>query len=409
MVLKGLIVVALSTGVRLAGALGMLALLGRGLGPEGLSQFLYLYTVGVLIGTLSDYGFASQALRECSRPGDISGTAKSIFGAKLLATLIVSIGAVLYVHVSNGFAWDPSSVAILVAGGLASLTDFCGILLKARGLFAFELLGTLVSALLCNVLVGVVGYTTNDIWLAAIVLLAGRIFGFVLFLCVLRWKAAIHIGFGMIEHARGLVRQLREGFAYAVDSISSQLFYAIDVLFANHVLGRIESGIYIASTRLSQAALSGHGVISSVFMPSLTVDKKGWQSFGLRGKMTLFVLATWGGGAMVWACFSYFAQTLPIVFLGSEFAAMSVLMPYLGFFVFARYINVIPSVWMLVFGYKLQKAIIGFLTLLATAAFLFFFRPGSALDLLKSMCCFALLNSLVLYCFVVITRRTSPA
>lgn len=407
MILNGLVLAASSTAGRLLGTMGMFALVARGIGPGEFADFLYYYTIGVLVGTLSDYGFATQVLKECSggTPAEAQPVAKGLFAAKCLATVLAISAAFAYVAVTTPAEAWPGAALIVAAGGAASLIDFSANLLKARLLFVRELLLTGFNSVVCNLAVGLCAFLTHQAVLAAVLLLLGRVICVGLALLVIRKSAFIHLSVWMKGQWTILATQLRRGVGYAVDSISIQGFVALDTFVAKHMFAKVDAGIYISGTRLTQAALAGHGVVTSVFMPSM--GSGNWYTKQNLKKLAALSCITMGIGTSIWLMFYLMDSLLPTLLFGEQFATLAELMPYMGSYVFFRYINIPPSSWLVMHGHNRLKGLMSVASLLGAVAYIYAVPPASTVILIQIMCATVFLNTLCQYIAWIILSKMS--
>jgi O-antigen/teichoic acid export membrane protein len=127
----------------------------------------------------------------------------------------------------------------------------------------------------------------------------------------------------------------------------------LDALVVKHVLDSAMAGVYLAGTRLVQAAMAGIAVLASVFLPALSVAGLG-QKFR---RMTLaLVLLSSIGGCVIALIFGFGRSWLPVTVFGNAFAPLAELLPVFGLFVMFRYIAAAPGFVLAVKGCQAVRA-----------------------------------------------------
>ena len=355
--LQNLFAVGGATGARLVGVLLLYAFLARMLGPAKFGEFTYWYTIGIVLGALSDYGFGQQILIRLSAdtPERIKEEGERLVVAKLiLVFLLYLIAFVFAIYDSIGgdnLFWI---IPLLLACASATLIEFFGVMLRARAQYQNEALRSFFATFVASVGAAIVGYVFESLIVVCSVMLLVRLI--VLYFQYAAAKEAVNFDniFGLLFCISKPLSTLRNGFKYAADAGAGQLLSNIDVLMAKYFLSSESAGIYMAGNRLAQAALSGIPVLSNVFIPSLVARHKSGvrqNPLLLRGVVVFVSISSL-------LLFFFGADTLPIILFGPEFSALSNILPALGLVVALRYLLALDAFFLAINERQVERALV---------------------------------------------------
>lgn len=381
--LRNLLAVGGATGSRLVGVLLLYALLARMLGPAKFGEFTYWYTIGIVLGALSDYGFGQQILIRLSvdTPERIKEEGERLVVAKLILVflfyLIAFVFAIYDSIGSDNLLWI---IPLLLACACATLIEFFGVMLRARAKYQNEALRSFFATFVASIVAAIVGYVFESLVVVCSVMLLVRLF--VLYFQYIAAKEAVNIGnvFGLLFCISKPLSTLRNGFKYAADAGAGQLLSNIDVLMAKYLLNSDSAGIYMAGNRLAQAALSGIPVLSNVFIPLLVARHKSGvreNPLLLRGVVIFVSLSSL-------LVFSFGADTLPGILFGPEFADLSRILPALGLVVALRYLLALDAFFLAIKERQVDRAMVQVVMValsLGCAAIFFRFKYFSGIEL----------------------------
>lgn len=370
--LRNLLAVGGATGSRLVGILLLYALLARMLGPAKFGEFTYWYTIGIVLGALSDYGFGQQILIRLS--ADTTERIKEEGERVLVAKLILVFGffavalivAILDQNERGNIFWI---APLLLACACATLVDFFGVMLRARGRYQNEALRSFMATFVASVGAAISGYLTDSLFVVCFVMLAIRIP--VLYFQYFAAKEAVgfETNYKTLFNLRGASKTLNNGVKFAVDGGAVQLLTNIDVLIAKYILSSEAAGIYMAGSRLVQAALAGVPVLSNVFIPSLVAENKSGNNKTPR--LMLVVIGVVGLLALV--VFWIGAGFIPVMLFGESFASLSNIMPMFGLIVALRYLSSIDGFRLIIREKQFARVVIHIALVIFVSMFILWF------------------------------------
>ncbi|WP_153132488.1 oligosaccharide flippase family protein [Dechloromonas hortensis] len=352
-----LLAVGGTTASRLIGVLILYSLLARMLGPAGFGEFTYWYTIGILLAALSDYGFAQQILIRL-----VSDSSENIKteGERLIAakSILVGILFILAIVFSLFNSSDHKSlywiIPLLIACAFATLIDFFGVMLRARGSYQNEALRSFFATFVASVGSATAGYFTNSLIVVCLVMLVVRMLVLYYQFLAAKYAVGFESKIAIFFDIRRAAKTLRSGFKFAVDGGAVQLLTNIDVLIAKYVLGSDAAGVYMAGSRLVQAALSGLPVLSNVFIPTLVAQKK--TGIVKTPKLMLVAIAAVSMASPL--IFWLGADVIPVLLFGNDFSTLANIMPIIGLIVALRYLSSIDGFKLIVFEKQKSRTFI---------------------------------------------------
>jgi O-antigen/teichoic acid export membrane protein len=400
-------IVGASTGGRLVGTLVMYSLLARAFGPAQFGEFGYWYSIGIMLAALSDYGFGQQILTTFSAADNtkIRSDAVRLLQGKMLLVMLLYLAGITFAVIdadAADFIW-----ILLLLGACAASTffDFFGWMLKARGAFSADSKRTLILALFGNTTAGFVGLITKDLILACSSLFLIRLVMLVSQYRVAARLTEIHWRDALATRFTGVLDTLKGGRTFAADSAAVQGFSNIDIILVKNILDDHAAGIYLAGSRLVQAALAGIPVLASVFIPQMVRAFKGNKFYSVpRSLVALCVIA--GVGAAV--VFVVGKDSLPEIMFGAEFRELDALMVVFGMAVAVRYLAAVPGTVLSVNRLQIARAWVhfsGFLVFIAVIAVVQFGLHEMTLDTRFFVIGFLLLGVFQLLGFCLIWRN----
>ncbi len=349
--------VTASTGARLVGVMGLYALMARALGPTGFGQFTYWYATGILLAALSDLGFGQRALTALAA-GDDSDVRETF--SSLLYARAVTIGPAFLiglVWVASGSSdWHEAAMALLLLAAclVASVFEFLGIVMRARGAYGLETKQAIWSALVGNLVAGAAGYLTRSPIVAAAVMFAFRASALGLQLRVVYRQLGFAGPMLEVKHRLGLGNTLRSGAAFIADGAAVQAVGYVDVLLARVLLTEHAFGLFMACTRLMQALLTGIPIAASVFVPNLVRADQD-RSSRVRQRALLYGLFGLLGVAFC-GVLALGAPWIGASLFGRQFAELEAVLPIFGMAMAARYFAAAPGIDLTALGMQWRRA-----------------------------------------------------
>ena len=248
--------------------LAVAVLLVRWLGAEELGRYAYVLAFCFPFGALADFGVGTLCIREASahpeRAGEIVATARRLAGRlSLAAVLVMMVVAVAIAHESDVLA------AIALAGlasVLSALTLPYVVLLTAREQMRRLSLHRMVGAVMG-------GLVTLAVLLAGgglVALLGGALGVSALMLAVARALAGpARAERGALE-AGGVVAMARTALPFGLLMTGFALYYRIDMVMIEWMIGPREVGFYAAAYRFLDVVIVLAASLSGPLFPRLS-------------------------------------------------------------------------------------------------------------------------------------------
>jgi O-antigen/teichoic acid export membrane protein len=245
------------------------------------------------------------------------------------------------------------AITLLAACLVASLFEFLGAVLRARGAYGLETRQALWSALAGNLLAGAAGYATQSELVAAIVMLAFRVTAISMQLGVVAKQLGITGSMVDSRHRREVFATLHGGLPFTLDGVAVQLVGYVDTLVAKLLMSEHSFGVYMAGSRLLQALLTGIPVLASVFVPNL-VRASGDPMAMRRQQLALYGLCS-AGGFVLGGAILIGAPWIGAWIFGRGFVELASLLPVFGLAIAVRYFAAAPALELTARGLQLRR------------------------------------------------------
>jgi len=326
---------AISVLIRMGSALAAFVLIARGLGPTAYGLVATVFAYATLVSLVTDFGFASKALRDISAEPQRGGAIlNACLNLKVYLTLTaMSVGALVIWLVpkppGTGFPIAMFGAAVLIGAiGDLALTAY-----RATRQYKAEAVLTGLTSVAHVAIIAWVALNNGQLFWIASAFLASR----ALYAC-LAVAGAEQLFAGAKFRPMGLGAlwsSLRQSWIWAVDSGLNYLNGQIDGLLVVSFLGLQAAGVYQAGARFAHAALAIVMVLTSIHIPriaaaaSSTEEAQGvkWSIFGEFALLGAILGATlWLGGPLI-----------THYLLGAAYSEANDLWMGFGAFVFIRY------------------------------------------------------------------------
>ena len=248
---------------------GLVVLLSRTLGPDGLGQYSFIFYYVGLLGIFSDLGVGFYFMREVARDRDkLRELLPDVLGFKIILAFI-NFGIIVLITL---FLPKPGWIKLLIvlAGAEAMLTWIS--LVFVRIIYAFEI--TKYEAL---------ARTVERFWAffvgGAVLWHFGELSPFVLALLVgytirellrIRWGLSFVPGKIVVRfHPAEWGNLLRKSYPFWLIGLFTLIYYRTDMVMLNLLRGDYETGIYRAAYTLIEVSLFIPNIVVSTTLPSM--------------------------------------------------------------------------------------------------------------------------------------------
>lgn len=336
--LENTFLLALSQGIRLISGLVLFVVLARLWGPETFGTFMAPFVLTSLITLAIDYGFGLQLVRdigECQeRAAELTG--RALHAKLILASVVVALAAsVASLYLTTPSQWGLYGL-LLGANVSLSFAQFFYLPLRAIDHLATETRLSLAGSILVFAMVLPAVLLGAGPILAAVAFMAARLIHVALAGHVCRqalsgpWPA-----FGWREAAA----TLSSGLPFGVHLVLGALYFQIDTLIIQHLLGQKEVGVYQAGFRLLAGAQILAEALGNAYLPQMARCSDREE---LLGMTAAFFRQAATVGLVGFVLLSAGAPWLVAFLYGDEYQTLAGLLPFFGVVLAIRYVG---SAW----------------------------------------------------------------
>jgi len=344
-------------------AYGVIVILSRTLGPEGLGQYSFIFYYVGLLGIFSDLGVGYYFMREVARDKSrLRDILPDVLGFKIVLAainFIIIVGITLFLPKPE---WIKT--LIVLAGAEAMLTWIAGIFVRiiyAHEVTKYEAMARTVERFWAFFVGGAVIYTFKSLSPFIVALLAGY---------TLRELLRIKWGLRFIDELsvkfnprvwRGL---LKKSYPFWLIGLFTMIYYRTDMVMLSLMRGDYETGIYRAAYTLIEVSLFVPSIVVSTTMPSMArLWKEDKKTLEVLFKKSFQMLALMGIGGL--AGYYIFARFGILIVFGEKFLSSVPVLRILAFAVPFMFLNSLLGSYMNATGRELTfTKITGFTALL---------------------------------------------
>lgn len=285
--------------------LGMLTfiVLARYLGPRNFGVMATAIAYSGIVTLVSDFGFGLSALREAAAAPERTGRIlrEALVAKLLLISLLTLVTGVAVVALAPR-EWLPVYALVHAGSVFFSMAEMMMVAPRASRRFDIE------SALVLSGSFGILALSAIPVALTGNILIAAAAFGgsrllylVVVSIALRRW---LQTDGDRLPGYSALWARIRGSTSYAADGILTALSSQIDVLVFGMLLTAHDMGIYQAGARLVQVIVPIAGVLSTIYMPTLSAaaingDEASFRKNAIRLNWEFAVLALAGGTAIM--------------------------------------------------------------------------------------------------------------
>jgi O-antigen/teichoic acid export membrane protein len=310
-------------------AYGVIVVLSRTLGPEGLGQYSFIFYYVGLLGIFSDFGVGYYFMREVARNKEgANELLPEVLGFKIVLAVLnflIIVGITFFLPKP---AW--MKVLIILAGAEAILTWvstlFVG-LMYAYEITKYEAIARIIERLWAFFVGGAVLYFYRALSPFVIALLTG--YG-IRELLRIRWGAKFVRKIRVQFRRREWIFLLKKSYPFWLIGLFTLIYYRTDMVMLSLMRGDYETGIYRAAYTLIESSLFVPNIVVSTTMPTTA---RLWE----RDKNTVRILfkrslqVVTGFGVLAFLGYYIFARLGIIILFGEEFLVSVSVLKILAF------------------------------------------------------------------------------
>ncbi|AIU69551.1 peptide-binding protein [Thermococcus eurythermalis] len=344
-------------------AYGVIVILSRTLGPEGLGQYSFIFYYVGLLGIFSDLGVGYYFMREVARDKSrLKELLPDVLGFKIVLAginFLIIVGITLFLPKPG---W--MKVLIILAGAEAVLTWIAGIFVRiiyAHEVTKYEAMARAVERFWAFFVGGAVLYVFKSLSPFIVALLAGY---------TLRELLRIRWSLRFVDELRVRFRPevwknlLMKSYPFWFIGLFTLIYYRTDMVMLSLLRGDYETGIYRAAFTLIEVSLFIPGIVVSTTMPSMArLWKEDRKTLETLFKKSFQMLALIGIGGL--AGYYIFARLGILIVFGEKFLPSVPVLRILAFAVPFMFLNSLFGSYMNATGRELTfTKITGFTALL---------------------------------------------
>ena len=315
--------------------------LARALGKESFGVFSFAVAFSLLIVIIADFGLSTFLIREISRNKKAASKYLSnAFVSKIFLALITIAAAYAFLNVM-GYSGEMRLVAYIMLSFaiLQSFTDLYYSIFRAFERMHYD---AFIKVLRMLILVGIIFYAIRNNFNIITASLAFPITELVVFIItvILVYTRFIKPGFGFdLKFSKDI---LKKSSFFCLSIAFAGMFMYIDAIMLSKLRSSAEVGIYVAASNIILALIfvpmmyanAIYPVISRLFMSS----KKSLK-FAYEKSLKYMIIIGLGVSAGVYAL----SDKITLLLYGKEYAATSVVLAILAWYLFLRFANVISG------------------------------------------------------------------
>ena len=344
-------------------AYGIIVLLSRTLGPDGLGQYSFIFYYVGLLSIFSDLGVGVYFMREVARDRNrLRELLPDVLGLKLvlvLANFLIIVGITLFLPKPG---WIKA--LIILAGAEAMLTWVSYLFIRimyAHEITKYEAIARTIERFWAFFVGGAVLYTFKSLSPFIITLLVGY---------TLRDTLRIKWGLRFVDELRIRFKPevwkdlLKKSYPFWLIGLFTLIYYRTDMVMLNLMRSDYETGIYRAAYTLIEVALFVPNIVVATTMPSMArlwkEDKKTLDVLFRRSFQMLLLLGLAGI-----AGYYLFARVGILFVFGERFLPSVPILRVLAFAIPFMFLNSLMGSYMNATGKELAfTKITGFTALL---------------------------------------------
>ncbi|WP_063254840.1 oligosaccharide flippase family protein [Neobacillus niacini] len=372
-------------------------LLARVWSVEDFGKFMYCFTISNLLILLIDYGFPLKLVK------DISINIKNInhiFITSIWSKLWLTIVALLLFLFGSRYLFDDDytfyvALILVFSAILNSFTIHFTLPHRALNKFEVETKLSFSNSCMFFIVFSVLLFFTPSILEVAFAYLFIRLTN--LINSIITVKKHLKLKFNLLRKIKGSLKYIISNSTFAIHLILGSLYFQIDTMLIQKLLGNEQVAYYQAPMRLIMGSLILMQAISNSSLPlisKLSEDNNKLIEFSKSVNEKAL-----GLGGLITIVFSLFSEEVINFFYGYSYATSATIFGMLSIVVFLRYFTTIYGVVITVINKQTMRALIAAIALILSVLFNLIFISmigiyGAVLSLI--------LTTLLILCFYII-------
>jgi len=324
-----------STILRFINSVLLLVVLARVWGPEQFGIFMYTFTMAGIIVILIDYGFNLQLVKDVAKNNhDVHRlTCQALSIKTFLTTAVLILGVPIVISVKAFEGYRLLIILILLSNILNSYGLIFNLSFRGMGKFNLEVMTVSWSTLLTFLIIGTLILSKQGPIIIALGLVIIKAFFMVHSL--ITYKKIIDEKKYYLSTFSSILEALYYGLPFAIHVALSTLYFSIDTIIIQHLLGPRNVGIYQAGLRVMMGGLVLADVLGNVYLNQMSKESANRQAMiNLAKRMTRHFLMV---GILGFICMIGFSELVVKLIYGIGFSYVISLLPLFGIVLLLRY------------------------------------------------------------------------
>lgn len=316
---------------------GVIVILSRTLGPEGLGQYSFIFYYVSLLGIFADFGVSYYLMREVARDKKkLNELLPDVLGFKIILAIfnfLVIVGITFFLPKP-----DWMKALIILVGAEAMLTWISWVFVNityAHEVTKYEAIARAVERFWAFFVGGMVLYAFKSLSPFIIALLVGYT---IRELLRVKWGAQF-VGELKIRFKPEIWKSLlKKSYPFWLIGLFTLIYYRTDMVMLSLLREDYETGIYRAAYTLIEVSLFIPGIVVSTAMPSMArLWKEDRETLNVLFKKSFQMLVLLGVGGLTG--YYIFARLGILIVFGQEFLPSVPILRILAFSVPSMFLN----------------------------------------------------------------------
>lgn len=316
---------------------GVIVILSRTLGPEGLGQYSFIFYYVSLLGIFADFGVSYYLMREVARDKKkLNELLPDVLGFKIILAIfnfLVIVGITFFLPKP-----DWMKAIIILVGAEAMLTWISWVFVNityAHEVTKYEAIARAVERFWAFFVGGMVLYAFKSLSPFIIALLVGYT---IRELLRVKWGAQF-VGELKIRFKPEIWKSLlKKSYPFWLIGLFTLIYYRTDMVMLSLLREDYETGIYRAAYTLIEVSLFIPGIVVSTAMPSMArLWKEDRETLNVLFKKSFQMLVLLGVGGLTG--YYIFARLGILIVFGQEFLPSVPILRILAFSVPSMFLN----------------------------------------------------------------------
>ncbi|MEM6446652.1 MAG: oligosaccharide flippase family protein, partial [Cyanobacteria bacterium P01_D01_bin.123] len=343
----------------------LLLLLAREWGPTTFGEFILPYIIANVLGLVVDYGFNLHLVKDISKePEKLNSIFYAALFAKNTITAMLLIAVTLISLVLN--YWNLNAVmlgVLLLASVCNSYGVFYNLIFRGLSEFGKETKNIILSETFLIATITILLYLVKA---GPLLMSVGFLLSRIAYLSI----SAI----SGLKPLTGAVRQrynltqamesIKEGLPYSLQTVIGFMYFYIDTLVIQYVIGSSGVGIYQSGIGILAIGLKLSDILAGIYLVELSKNSKNQEKLKYVAKQMLRHLVIVGNSIFIIMIFGGQIIVKTVYGSNSDFDGVLSLMPYFSLSLLLRYLLYTYATVLTVIGKQFERMMSGLIALL---------------------------------------------